>query len=102
MAFSYYFYKMKIEKNKTKLIIGALILVITILLIFVVYAFAIKPAITSYVIEAKNQGANEIVSIIMDRASQCQQVPLTFGDQTMNIVWVECLNRALESQTPLQ
>ena len=63
---------MRENKNKTWLIMGILLLVILVLLIVVVYAFAIRPAITGYAIEAKNQGANEVISIIMDRASQCQ------------------------------
>jgi len=93
---------MRENKSKTGLVIGILLLVITVLLIFVAYAFAIKPAITGFVTKTQSEGYNQgyafaIVSI-MEQASQCQQVPLTFGNQTMNMIWVECLNRVLEQQ----
>ena len=93
---------MRENKNKTGLVIGILLLVIVVLLIIVVYSFVVRPAITSYVVNVQNQGydqgyATAIVSI-MERASQCQPVPLILGNQTMDVIWIECLRQ----QVPLQ
>ena len=85
---------MQDNKNKTRLIIGILLLVILVLLIAVAYAFAIKPAITGNMIKAQNQGYATAIVSIMERASQCQQVPLTFGNKTIEVVWIECLQQA--------
>lgn len=93
---------MKERKNKTKSIIAILLSVIAILLIVMIYAFAVKPAITGNMIKNQNEGyAYAIVSIIQ-QASTCNTVPLTFGNQTIEIVSVECVNKALEQQSQPQ
>jgi len=79
--------------NKTGLIMKILLLIISILIIFIVYAFVVKPVISGYIINAQNQGYASAIVSIMQQSSQCQQVPLTFGNQTMNIIWVECLQQ---------
>jgi len=85
---------MRENKNKTGLVIGILLLIIVLLLLVVTYAFAIRPAITGYAVKAQNQGYATAIVSIMEQASQCQQVPLTFGNQTMNIIWIDCLQQA--------
>ncbi|MAH03815.1 hypothetical protein CMI39_03450 [Candidatus Pacearchaeota archaeon] len=81
--------------NKTKLTIGILILIILILLSFIVYSFVIKPQFTGYVLEKQiqtyNQGIEDTVFSIMQKAGDCSQVPLIFGNQTMNIIAIDCL-----------
>lgn len=79
------------ERDKTRLVIVILTLLVLILASFVIYAFAIKPTISGYAINAQNQGIEFAVISIMQQAASCQQVPLTFGNQTINLIAVECL-----------
>ncbi|MFH1325536.1 MAG: hypothetical protein ABIH49_02070 [archaeon] len=79
------------KENKRGLIIGILVLLVLLLGGLVVYSFALKPAISGYAINAQNQGVQYAVYSIMLEAAKCQPVPLTFGNQTMNVVAVECL-----------
>lgn len=70
-----------------------LISVIIILLGILVYFFFAKPAIQNMQNQAAQQGAQYAVYMIMQQASTCQQVPLTFGNQTINLIAVECLQK---------
>ena len=89
---------MRENKNKTGLIIGILLLVIVALLVIVVYAFVVKPAVTGYVVNAQNEGVQFAVASIMQQAATCQPVPLTFGNQTINMIAMECLPPELFQQ----
>lgn len=91
---------MKEKRNKTGLVIGILILVIIVLLVVVAYAFIARPAINGLVVQGYNQGAQEVIIQIAQLANTCQVVPLTLGNQTINIVAVECLPQ--ECLQPLQ
>ncbi len=84
---------MKAEKNRLMIV---LILVIVILLGVIAYAFVLRPALNGYTIKSQNEGIQYAVFTIMKQAATCQQVPLTFQNQTMNIIWVDCL----QQQTP--
>ena len=88
------------ERNKAGLIIGILLLIIVILIGFLVYAFIIGPKLSGYVINAQNQGYAFAISSIMQQAATCQTVPLTFGNQTINLIAVECLQQPQQSQQP--
>jgi len=83
--------------KKPKLIIIILILVIAVLAGLVIYLLAIKPAISGYIVKNQitgyNKGVEDAVITIMQQAATCQQVPLIFGNQTMNMVWVECFQQ---------
>lgn len=94
---------MRPEKSRTSLIIGILLLIIGLLVMFLVYAFVVRPQITGYVTEGQNQGVEYTILSIMQQAAQCQAVPLTFGNQTINMVAVECLpQECLQPQQPPQ
>lgn len=41
-----------------------------------------------------NQGIQSAVIQIAQSAATCQQVPLTIGNQTINLIAVECLQQA--------
>tara|TARA_Y100000034_G_scaffold32457_1_gene39804 strand:- start:171 stop:449 length:279 start_codon:yes stop_codon:yes gene_type:complete len=90
------------QRNKTKWVIGTLILLIVILVGVVSYAYVLKPAVSGYTISAQSQGVEFAVISIMQQASNCQQVPLTFGNQTMNIIAVGCLPPELFQQPPIE
>ena len=87
--------------KKVGLVVKILILVIVILLGVIIYTFVIRPAISGYIVKNQvtgyNKGVEDAVFSIMQQASTCQTVPLTFDNETMNMIWVECLR-----QTPAQ
>jgi hypothetical protein len=70
-----------------------LLLVIGILVLFLVYLFVVKPQITGYVVNAQNQGYAFAIASVMQQAATCQAIPLTLGNQTMNLVWIDCLQQ---------
>ena len=78
------------KSDKTKVLIFGLIFVIVVLLGFVMYSFVIKPTFTGYVINAQNEGVQFAVASIMQQAATCQPVPLTFGNQTINMIAIGC------------
>lgn len=84
--------------NKRKWFIGVLVLVILILGAMVIYSYVAKPILSKYEINAQNQGVEFAVLSIMQQAASCQEVPLIFGNQTMNLIWVECPNRQVPAE----
>ena len=89
---------MKEKKDSSGLLIKILVLIIVVLLSVILYAFAIKPAIAVYVVKALTKGYEYAILQIVQQASACQVVPLTFGNQTIEIVSVECLQQQFQMQ----
>ena len=79
--------------DKPKVVITVLVLIIVILGGILVYALVVRPTITNYAINAQNQGYVFAITQIMQLAAQCQTVPLTSGNVTINLVSVECLQQ---------
>ena len=81
--------------DKRKVLMTILVIVIIILVAIIMYAFVIKPGVNSYVIKNQNIGYNvgyqNTILTIMQRAASCQPVPLTYGNQTINIIDIKCL-----------
>lgn len=82
------------EKDKTKILVTALAILVIVLGLLVAYAFVLKPAMNGYAVKSQNDGIQYAIFSIMQAAAKCQQVPLVFGNQTINIIAVECLNAA--------
>ena len=82
------------KQDRTKMLVLSLVLVIVVLLGFVMYSFVIKPSITGYAMNAYNEGYGRAFADIMERATTCQPVPLTIGETTMNMIWVDCFQEA--------
>lgn len=82
------------EKDKTKILVKVLVLLVVVLGVLVIYAFVLRPAMNGYIVKSQNDGVQYAVLSIMQAAAKCQQVPLTFGNQTINIIAVECLKAA--------
>lgn len=82
-------------KDKRDKLILALVLVIAVLLIVLVFVFLIKPALNGMVIQGQGQGYNYALQQLFALASppQCQQVPITIENQTINLIAVECLQQ---------
>jgi len=81
------------KRNKTALVIWLLVLIILILLILVAYVFLVQPAIASYNVDKQTQGYEFAIVSVMQAAAQCQQVPLTYENTTINLIWTECLQQ---------
>ncbi len=81
---------MKREKNITLV----LILVIVIMLGIIAYMFLLKPAINGFVVAEQNRGYTQgyffAVASLMQQATSCQPVPVTFGNVTLHMVALEC------------
>ena len=86
--------------NNRVLIIG-LILTIVILLGIILTILVIKPAINGYLTKSSQTTMMNFVSLLVSEASQCKQIPLTFNDQTVTLVSMECIQQQLQ-QTPTQ
>ena len=71
---------------------------IVVLLGFILYTFALRPAVTGYTVNAQNEGYQISILSIIQEAVQCKQVPLVFGNQTINLIAVECLQAAANQQ----
>ena len=85
-------------KSGRKILVPILIVIIVILVGVILYALVIKPAINGYMVNAQNQGIQYAIYSIMQQAVQCQPsgVPLIFGNQTINIIAIECLQQTPE------
>ncbi len=88
------------KENKTRRLVLSLIVVIVLLLGLVLYMFLIKPMITGNAVNLRNEGLQYAVVSIMQQASQCQPVPLTSGETTINLIAMECLPPACLQAPP--
>jgi hypothetical protein len=79
------------EKNKTRLLIWILVAVIVLLVGFIGYVFAVQPAITGYAVDRQVEGFQYAILSIMQQATTCQPVPLVAGNQTINVIAIDCL-----------
>ena len=91
------------RENKSKALVVSLVVVSTLLLGLVMYMFVIRPTFTGYVTRQQTYGYQvgyaEAITQVMQQAAQCQQpVPLTSGETTMNMIWIDCLPPELFQQ----
>jgi hypothetical protein len=80
-------------KDKRDKLVLALIVVIVLLMAVLGYLFLIKPAISGFAVSNKQQGIDYAVLAIAQQASTCKTVSLPVGNQTMDIIWVKCLQQ---------
>ncbi|MEM3091456.1 MAG: hypothetical protein QXX55_01760 [Candidatus Pacearchaeota archaeon] len=88
--------------DRTKITIAVLVAIIIIMAVVLVYTLVLRPAISGYTISAQNQGYVIAITQIMQIASQCQPVPLTSGNVTLNLIWIDCLRQQQNQQQPSQ
>ncbi len=88
--------------NKKNVLITLLVAVIVVMAIILVYIFLVRPSVTGYAVDKQNQGIEFAIVSIMQQAATCQPVPLTFGNQTINLIAIECLQQAQQQQVPQQ
>jgi flagellar basal body-associated protein FliL len=87
--------------DKKKILITLLVAIIVVMAAILAYTFLIRPSITGYTIEKQNQAIEFAVFSIMQQATTCQPVPLTFGNQTINIMAMGCPG-CFQQQQPQQ
>ena len=91
-------------EGSTKAVVWILLAVILVLLLFISYIFLVRPAYTGFVtekqVEGYQVGYQNVILQIMQQASTCQAVPLTIGNQTMNLIWIDCLGQQPQAPPP--
>lgn len=80
-------------KDNKNILVLSLVLVVVLLLGFLGYLFLIKPALSGLVVQGQNEGFQYALGSIAQQAAQCQTVPITVGDKTINLIAVECLQQ---------
>lgn len=88
--------------DKTKLTMALLIVAVVVLGAVVVYAFVVRPAVTGYSVDRQSEGYQIAVLDIAQKAATCQPVPITVGNQTINLVALECLQAQAQAQQGTQ
>lgn len=81
------------KKNRLTLILVGVIIVLVVALL---YFLVLQPVITGNAVKLRSEGYIYAVGAIMEQAVQCQTIPLTYGNQTVNLIAVECLQQAQE------
>ncbi len=84
--------------NKRKVLITILVVVIVVMAAILAYVFLIRPALTGFVVRGQDQGVEFAIVSIMQQAATCQPVPLSFGNQTINLIAIECLQQPQPQQ----
>lgn len=73
------------RKPRNKLVF-VLVAVIVVLALLVLYAFAIRPAVSGYTINAQNEGINYALSSIVSQVQQNGYAQIPVGNQTLVLV----------------
>ena len=76
-----------------------LIVVVSILALIILGMLIIKPAVLNHNDKLRTQGIEFAVVSIMQQVATCQIVPLTYFNQTINIIAVDCLVQEKEKET---
>lgn len=79
-------------KDKRDKVILVLIVVIVLLAGFLSYLFLIRPALSGLVAQGQSQGVEYAITYLAQQLIECPStgVPLTYQNQTMNLVALEC------------
>lgn len=81
------------KRNKSNIIILSSIIIIFILLIIFGYFFILKPALNGFAVLGFNKGVASVANYLGEQAKSCQPIPLKSGDQTINLIAIECLQK---------
>jgi hypothetical protein len=83
------------KKDRSQILFIVLVALVMILGSVVLYTFVIKPVITGYAVETRNQGVEYALVSIVQAAANCQQIPFNMGNQTVTLVALECFQREI-------
>jgi len=82
-------------RDKKKILMIALITVVLLLGLTLLYLLVIQPSLNGLVVQGQVDGYTYAVQQIASIAVTCQQIPLNLGNnQTINLIAVECLQKA--------
>lgn len=84
--------------NRTNVLIATLVLVIVVLAGILIYQFVVQPKISGYDVQRQSEGVEAAILTIMQRAATCQAVPLTYNNQTITLIAIECLQQGQPAQ----
>tara|TARA_Y100000294_G_C8531837_1_gene327319 strand:+ start:634 stop:897 length:264 start_codon:yes stop_codon:yes gene_type:complete len=73
-------------KNKTNVFMVVLVLLVVVLGVVVVYSFVAKPLITGYNVQKYNQGANDVLILLVNEVQSQGFVQIPVGNQTLVLV----------------
>lgn len=82
------------KNDKTKILVISLVVVVAVLLCLVLYLLVLNPSIANYSARMQSEGYAYAIASVMEQASDCDVVPLTYGESTMNLIWVDCLQQS--------
>ena len=78
--------KMREERNSYRTLFILTSLVSLVLIVILIYVFAIKPTIQGYVVKKQVEASDFIVGAILSQVQQQGYVQLTYGNQTLVLV----------------
>ncbi len=82
--------KDRAKKDKVKII---LVVAVSLLVLFIIWMFAIRPAIEKRDVKLANEAIQYAIVTLMQQAITCELVPLTFANQTINLIAIDCLQQ---------
>jgi uncharacterized protein YneF (UPF0154 family) len=71
------------DTNKHILVIGVLVVVVLIFGGIIGYTYVAKPFITGYQVKNYNQGANDVLTVLINQIQDQGFVQIPIGDQTL-------------------
>ena len=77
---------MREERNSYRTLFILTSLVSLVLIVILIYVFAIKPTIQGYVVKKQVEASDFIVGAILSQVQQQGYVQLTYGNQTLVLV----------------
>lgn len=77
------------QKDKSRRLVIILAIVSVVLALVVIYTFAVRPAITGYVTNAQNEGANYVIQSIAQQIQQQGYAQIPVGNQTLFLAQVD-------------
>ena len=84
------------KERRMKLIITILALLVVVLLFLVLYVFVLKPAMNGFVVKSQNQGVEYALMVIAQASQNCQIVPISISNKTINLIDTSCLQQAIQ------
>ncbi len=74
------------EKDKAKVLVTVLTLLVVVLGMLVVYAFVLRPAMSGYIVKSQNDGAMALISYMVSQIQQQGYTQIPVGNQTLVLI----------------
>jgi len=90
------------KRNLTIIVIVLLLILLVVAIVYIIYdkytIFKQQREFSAFQ-QGAQAGYEQAIIQVAQQASTCNQVPLRLGNQTMNIIWVDCLQALAQQQT---